>query len=257
MLACFDLSGKVAFVTGASLGLGRAFARALARSGASLVLVARRRKLLEDAAEEMRSYGADCICACADIGDEAQVEAAVEAAMNRFGRIDILVNNAAAGCIEKPIEENTAEEWDRMVHTNLVGPFIVAKAVGRQMICQRSGKIINIASIGGTVFNRINWPGAYETSKEGIKTLTKCLDANWNRYNINVNAIEPGYFMTDVNKRFYDEHPELLSTVGQHIPCGRNGEPDELGPLCVLLASDGASYMHGSVVRVDGGRTYW
>ena len=210
-----------------------------------------------EAAEEMRGYGVDCLWACADVGDESQVEKAVQAAVAHYGKIDILVNNAAAGCLAKPIEENTVEEWDQMVHTNLVGAFIVAKAVGKQMIRQRSGKIINIASIAGTVFNRVNWPGAYETSKEGIKTLTRCLDANWNRYNINVNAIEPGYFMTDVNARFYAAHPELQETIGQHIPCGRDGDPDELGPLCVLLASDGASYMHGSIVRVDGGRTYW
>jgi NAD(P)-dependent dehydrogenase (short-subunit alcohol dehydrogenase family) len=157
----------------------------------------------------------------------------------------------------KPIEDTTVEEWDSMMRTNLIGAFIVAKAVGKHMIKRRNGKIINISSIAGTVFNRINYPGAYETSKEGIKTLTKCLDANWNKYNINVNAIEPGYFLTDVNIRFYEEHPRLKGKSIQHVPCGRIGEPDELGPLCVLLASDGANYMHGSIVRVDGGRTYW
>lgn len=257
MLKCFDLTGKTVIVTGATQGLGKGFAKALAKSGANLSIIARNKDKLITTTEELKEYGVECIWHSADITDEKAISDAVDLTIKKFGRIDGLINNAAAGIVMKPPQDNTLEDWNSILVPNINGCFIVAKTVGKQMIKQRYGKIVNLASIASHVFNRVNYPGAYEVSKGAVSVLTRCLAHNWCQYNINVNAIAPGYFLTEINQDFVKEHPETYEFMKNLIPMGRFGESDEIGALGVFMVSDAANYMQGSIVVIDGGRMFW
>jgi len=256
MLPCFDLSGKTALVTGGSQSIGKAIAKALALSGARISLVARTGDTLRVACEEIRALGADCIWSAADISDEAAVRAAVNGTVEAFGQLDILINNAAAPSVAKPVEELTLAQWRAVTRVNVDGMFIVAREAARHMIPRRSGKIVILCSIASEVFNNNCDPGVYEVSKGAVEAMVRVLSANWCKYNINVNGIAPGYFMSDVVRDFYSAHPDRLEKSAALVPVGRFAQPEELGAVGVLLSSDGASYMHGSIVTVDGGRTF-
>jgi gluconate 5-dehydrogenase len=257
MLSCFDLTGRAAVVTGAGRGLGRVFAEALAKSGVRLFIIGRNTEPLAKAAEEIRALGAECAWFQADIRDEAAIQRACDECVKIYGGVDILVNNAASPRINKVPEDTSLAEWDEVLNINLDGSFICAKVFGTQMIKQNRGRIINLASMSGLIINKGVSGGSYETSKFAVIGLTKHLAVEWAKYNINVNALAPGYFMTQPNREFFDKEPEKLAQFAESTPMGRIGEPKELEGAIVFLASDAASFMTGSVLVVDGGFTCW
>lgn len=247
MSPSFDLTGRTAIVTGANTGLGQAIAVALAGAGAAVLGVGRSamgetQDMIEQAGGRFRSFSAD-------LGSIAPVDAIVEAASDHFGTVDILVNNA--GIIRRADAiEFTEADWDAVMDVNLKSAFFLAQACAKRMIPQGRGKIINIASMlsfqGG-----IRIP-SYTASKSGLAGLTRLLACEWASKGINVNAIAPGYFVTNNTTALREDAKRSGEILGR-IPAGRWGEPSELGGAAVFLASDAAAYVHGTVLPVDGG----
>lgn len=249
ILEQMSLEGKVAIVTGASRGLGRAMAMGLAEAGAEVVVVSRTLSDLEKVAGEIRALGRGCLPVRADVSRREDVECMVRRTMERFGRIDILINNA--GTIYRgPSEDYPEEEWDRVIDVNLKGAFLCAQAVARVMIHQGGGKIINTASLLSTI-GVPTIPG-YAASKGGIAQLTKTLAVEWAKYRINVNAIGPGFFRTDLTEAL-QRNPKRSAEISGRIPFGRWGVPEDLKGAAVFLASDASEYVTGHVLYVDGG----
>lgn len=249
ILEKMSLQRKVAIVTGASRGLGRAMALGLAEAGADVVVVSRTLEDLKKVAKEIQQLGRVGLPVQADVSRRADVEHMVERTMERFGRIDILVNNA--GTIYRIASEDyPEEEWDRVVNVNLKGAFLCAQAVARVMIRQGGGKIINTASL----LSAIGVPTipAYAASKGGIAQLTKTLAVEWAKYKINVNAIGPGFFRTDLTEPL-QKNPKRSAEISSRIPSGRWGVPEDLKGAVVFLASDASEYVTGHVLYVDGG----
>jgi NAD(P)-dependent dehydrogenase (short-subunit alcohol dehydrogenase family) len=253
----FDLTGQVAVVTGAARGLGKVFAEAYAHHGASLALVGRDKRGLEQVASEISSKGAKCSCYSADITNENEIEKAFGEAVREFGRIDILMNNAGTRRINVAPEEMEISKWKSVIDVNVTGSYICAQTAGRQMIKQKRGRIINISSISGFIINKGVHGGSYDVSKQAIVGMTRALAVEWAKHNINVNAIAPGYFLTIPNKDFFDADPAFYNNVLEMIPMGRIGNPEELAGAAVFLASEASSYMTGSVMVIDGGYTVW
>jgi NAD(P)-dependent dehydrogenase (short-subunit alcohol dehydrogenase family) len=255
-LPYFDLSGKVAVITGGATGIGRGIADGLADAGAIVVLCARRLNVLEQACKEISERtGVKTMPHHLDITSSDKIKALIQDVVAEFGHIDILVNNAGVGGSEKPVLEMTEEDWDNTVNTDLRGVFVLSKEVGKQMVKQgRGGKVINVASIGG-VISFMNM-SAYCASKGGVIQLTKVMALEWVKYNIQVNAILPGYFETPMNTHFFatDEGKKIIK---KNIPMNRLGQQDEMRGLAVYLASDASSFMTGSAVIIDGGQTSW
>jgi 2-deoxy-D-gluconate 3-dehydrogenase len=247
-----DLDGTVALVTGASRGLGRAMALALAEAGADLALAGRSRVDLEATAEEATKHGVRAEIFCAEMRDAGEIEALAAAALDAFGRIDVLVNNAGISGAEKPFLDLAAEDWDEVLDVDLRAPALCARAVARAMVQRRRGRIVNVASIGATVpFSRL---APYCASKAGLVQLTRVMALELARHNVQVNALCPGYFATPMNEAFFAS-PAGLEMIQRSIPMRRLGDPAELGPIIVFLASEASSFMTGSVVVVDGGQT--
>jgi gluconate 5-dehydrogenase len=257
MLSCFDLSGKTAVVTGAGKGLGRVFAGALDNSGAKLYLIGRNRELLAKAAEEISALGTECRWYSADVRDEAALQAACDDCVGHYGRVDILINNAGSPRINDPPEKVSLTDWNEVIGINLTGLFLCSRIFGGQMIKQNQGRIVNIASMSGIIINKGVHGGSYETSKFGVIGVTKALAVEWDKYNIQVNALAPGYFMTEPNRNFFDKEPECLREFEENTPMGRIGNPEELEGAIVYLSSGAVSFMTGSVIVVDGGFTCW
>ena len=252
----FDLTGKVALVTGAGQGLGKEFARSLARAGAVVYIMARNVKRAEEAAEEIRvETGATVYTRYIDVTDEKVVEEAVEFVRTTTGRLDVLVNNAALGRGSNHLQDTPLEEWNETMNTNLNGTFLCMKHFGRMMIAQRSGCIINLASLGGLVCLKNCCTGAYDVSKAAVEALTRCMAGEWAQYNIRVNSICPGYILTDINKDFIAHNGDFFEKSLEHIPVKAWGEPKQMGDIAVFLASDAASYITGSNLVADGGYT--
>ena len=251
----FDLSGKVALVTGCSTGLGVQMAKALARQGASIIALARRQELIDEVAKEIRdTYGVDAIAIKCDITDTENVEKAVDEALSHFGRIDILINNAGTGAVA-PAEDITDEQFKNELEIDLFGTFKVARAVAKKaMIPAKYGRVINIASMYGLVGNKIAPSSPYHAAKGGVVNLTKALAGEWGKYNITVNSICPGYFYTPLTKETLDSDyfQEYAKTV---IPMERYGSEGELDAAAVFLASSESSYVTGIALPVDGGYT--
>ena len=245
----FRLHGKVALVTGASGGLGRAMAEALGEAGADLVVVSRRRERLEPIVEYTEKLGRLCVPMVCDVENPDQVRELIRAADEKFGRLDILVN--AAGTTHRDHPEDFPEAaWDQVLNVNLKSVFIACQEAGRRMIAQRSGKIINIASLlaftGGILVP------AYSASKGGVAQLTKALANEWARHNIQINAIAPGYFRTELTRPIYED-PVRNKEILDRLPTGRWGEPADLKGAVVFLASAASDYVNGQVLVVDGG----
>ena len=254
----FDLSGMVALVTGGSQSIGLAIAKELGKAGAKLAILSRTETRLISACKEIvDETGAQCIWVKSDITDEKSIERAVSEVINHYGRIDILISNAAGSAPDIPIEDITMEDWKKCMSTNIDGMFIIAREVARQcMIPQKGGKITLLCSIASEIFNPTYYPGAYEISKGAISTMVKVLDANWNRYGIHVNGIAPGYTLSDVVIESFKDNPNAESEAAATVPVKRFAQPSEIAPAAVFLSSNGASYIHGSIITVDGGRTY-
>ncbi len=251
-MPAFDLRGKVIIVTGASRGLGKAMATALAEAGATVVLVARNQSALQQSAKDIEGIvGRRALTGLCDVTDEDQVTALVEQVAAECGTIDVVVNNAGIAW-ERSVFEMSTREFRDTLEVNVVGSFIMAQKAGRHMMSQRRGKIINIGSVDGLVGapNLVH----YCTSKGGVIQLTRALAAEWAKYNIQVNCLCPGYFLTDINsERMADA--KVRDKVLARIPLRRFGRPEELGPSIVYLASSATDYMTGQVVVLDGGES--
>jgi len=248
----FDLTGRVAIVTGGSRGLGTEFAEGLAEAGASLMLCARRDEWLVPGLEALRDRGFTADAMRCDVSNAADVQAVVDATVERFGKVDILVNNAGVSWGERP-ETMTLAQWQKVIDVNLTGAFICSQAAGREMLKRQYGRIINIASIAGMQGN-VNGPyyAAYAASKAGLMGLTRELAASWGRQGIRVNAIAPGFF----HSRMSDASIALVEpSIKAATPLGRVGSPGELKGVVVFLASDASNYITGHTIVVDGGGT--
>ena len=253
MSSLFNISGKVAVVTGASSGLGRQFALALAREGANVAILARRVEKLEKVKEEVEALGVKCVSVRCDVVDVESIKSAVATVVEQFGRIDILVNNAGVGT-GAPAELQEDSIWNMTINTNLNGVYFVAREVGKVMIKQNYGKIINIGSIHSTVSMNGSPISAYCASKGGVAMLTKALACEWAKHNITVNAIGPAYFESEMTDQVINT-PEFAQAVMAYCPMGRVGKAGELDGAVVYFASDASSYTTGQLLTIDGGWT--
>jgi NAD(P)-dependent dehydrogenase (short-subunit alcohol dehydrogenase family) len=251
MTTLFDLNGKVALVTGASRGLGRAMAQGLAEAGADLVITSRHLSEVEQTASELTSGGRKVLPVQADVTSTVEVEEVVARAVATMGGIDILVNNAGIN-IRKPALELTESDWDQTMDTNLKGCFLVAKAVGRHMLSRQTGSVVNIASMLASVVHADR--AAYASSKGGLVQLTRVLAVEWAPHNVRVNAICPGPFLTELNKPILND-PEKVKYFMERLPMKRFGRPEELVGSVVFLASEASSYITGTTLYIDGGWT--
>jgi NAD(P)-dependent dehydrogenase (short-subunit alcohol dehydrogenase family) len=245
----FDLSGKVAIVTGASRGLGQYFGRALAKAGADVVITSRRLEALREFQQEIEALGRRALPLQLDVCDYGSIQQMVEAAYARYGKIDILVNNA--GCnVRKPALDVTWDEWNTVLDTNLRGTFFVAQAVAKRMVPRKHGRIINIGSVTA-VFGYAGL-APYCASRGGVKQLTMSLADDWGPHGITVNCLAPGWFKTEQNKVLY-ENEAWVEYITDRIPLKRPGQPSDLDGAIVFLASDASEYMTGQTLLVDGG----
>lgn len=251
----FDLSGRVAIVTGCSTGLGVQMAKALANQGASIVALARRQNLIDEVAADItKTYGVKAIGVACDITDTQRVEAAVDTVLKEFGRIDILINNAGTGAVA-PAEDITDEQFAHEIDIDLFGSFKMARAVAKKaMIPAGYGRIINIASMYGLVGNKIAPAAPYHAAKGGAVNLTRALAAEWGDKGITVNAICPGYFETPLTKETLDSE-YFQNYAKTMIPMARYGKEGELDTAAIFLASPMSTYVNGLILPVDGGYT--
>ena len=253
----FRLDGRRALVTGGSRGLGLEMARGFAEAGAEVVIVGRDTDSLAKAVAEIEAGGGRAVALQADLADGDEAERMCAQALKQFDRIDIVVNNVGGRRINTPTEDLALEDWQRILDLNLTQAFILTKRIGGTMIPRKWGRIINISSINAL------WPGkamrgrSYETSKGALTMFTKAVAADWAVHGITVNAIAPGPFLTDANKRWIGEKPEFEGEVASSIPIGRWGRPEEIAPLALYLASDASGFMTGSVLVIDGGKLLW
>lgn len=245
----FELHGKTAVVLGASRGLGRRMAFALAEAGADLVVASRSLKPLEELAEEIRALGREVYAAECDVARVEDCERLLRSALERFKRVDILIN-AAGTILRKPSQEVTVEEWERIMAVNLKGMFFACKVFGAHMMAQGGGKIINIASLASEL--ALPERALYGISKAGVLALTKALALEWARCKINVNAIGPGYFETELTAPLLADK-EWRRRLLRKIPLGRIGQPEDLDGITVFLASSASDYVTGQIFYIDGG----
>jgi NAD(P)-dependent dehydrogenase (short-subunit alcohol dehydrogenase family) len=247
----FDLTGRTSVVTGSTRGLGRAFAIALAEAGSNVVVVGRDAEAAAAVEAELSELGVGVLTVLADVTRRDDIERLLAEAVGRFGRVDVLVNNAGA-CIHKPALEVTDEEWRAVMGVNLDGLWIASQVFGRHMIEAGGGTIVNVGSMSAEIVNRPQWQPAYNASKAAVHHLTRSLAAEWAPLGVRVNAIAPGYMHTDMSPI---DDPAVHRFWIEDAPQQRAGEPDELGPAMVFLASDASSFMTGSVLTIDGGYT--
>lgn len=248
----FDLTDRVAIVTGGSRGLGLEMAEGLAEAGASLMLCARRAEWLTPAVDEMRARRFSVDGAICDVSRADQVQAVVDKTLEAYGRIDILINNAGVSWGAEA-EDLPLEKWQKVIDTNLTGAFLFSQAAGREMLKREYGRIVNVSSLAGLKAS-VKGPhyAAYAASKAGLMGLTRELAASWGRKGIRVNAVAPGFF----HSRLADPAiPIAEPDIKASSPIGRVGEPGELKGVVVFLVSDASNYITGQVIAVDGGRS--
>jgi NAD(P)-dependent dehydrogenase (short-subunit alcohol dehydrogenase family) len=250
-----DMEGRVSVVTGGATGIGFRMALGLAEAGSNIVIASRKLEACERATRQLEQVGVEALPVRCDVTKQADVEAMKDAVMQRFGRVDVLINNAGRAWVASP-EDTPVERWQQVFDLNITGPFLCAQAFGREMIKAKRGKIINIASVAGLVgrkpetYNSI----AYGASKGALVNFTRDLAVKWAPHNINVNCICPGFFVTPLNEKVYLERRELID---RDIPLQRTGGPDDLKGTALLLASDASNFITGAIIPVDGGAVAW
>lgn len=251
----FDLGGRVSVITGGTAGLGLQMATALAEAGSSLVICSRKAENCEQAAAQLRKAGADVFAVACDVSKAADIEALKDQALKRYGRVDVLVNNAGRTWWASP-EDIPLDRWQYVIDLNVTGTFLCSQIFGRVMIKQRRGKIINIASVSGLVGKNpaVHNSLAYNTTKGALVNFTRDLAVKWAQHNILVNAIAPGFFLASRNQGRFEERKEHIL---REIPLGRPGGADDLKGPIVFLASDASNFVTGAVLPVDGGALAW
>lgn len=247
--ATFDLKGKVAIVTGGGRGIGRAIALGLAGAGAAVSVAGRTQKEIEGVAAEIRQQGGKALPVVTDLTVNEQLENLVKATSSEFGRIDILVNNAARSFLRSLLDLRE-DGWDKVFNTNVRAVWLLSRAVARKMIEQKSGRIINITTVGAEKAEL--GMAAYGCSKAALKMLTRCMAREWAQFGIRVNAVGPGLTRTDFSKPIWS-NPEIAKHVASAIPMGRLAEPEEIVGSVLFLASDAAGFITGHSIYVDGG----
>ena len=250
-----SLEGRVSVVTGGATGLGLQMATALAEAGSNIVVCSRKLENCEAAAQQLEKLGVQALAVACDVTKPGEVEAMKEETLKKFGRVDVLVNNAGRAWAAPP-EDTPLERWQQVFDLNITAPFLCAQALGREMIKQKRGKIINIASIAGLAGrNPISYNSiSYGASKGALVNFTRDLAVKWAQHNIQVNAICPGFFVTPLNQKLYEKNKE---NIDREIPLGRTGGPDDLKGMAVLLASDASNFITGAIIPVDGGSIAW
>lgn len=249
MNGMFDLSNKVALITGSSQGLGLVLAKGLGQAGATVVLNGRDEKKLANAVSGLKQQGLAAYGSPFDVRDEAAIQRQVDLIEKEIGPIDILVNNAGIQ-IRAPLHEFEAEDWRKIIEVNLTGAFLTSKSVAKGMIKRRAGKIINICSIQSELARPTIAP--YTASKGGLRNLTRGMATDWGKFNIQANGIAPGYFKTEMTKRLYEDKDFNAWLCGR-TPANRWGNPEELIGAAVFLASRASDYVNGQIIYVDGG----
>jgi NAD(P)-dependent dehydrogenase (short-subunit alcohol dehydrogenase family) len=251
----FDLTGKVAIVTGGSRGLGLEIAEGLAEAGAAVTITGRRRQWLDPAAAGLRELGVDVLSIEADVADPEGVRRTVDQTVERFDGVDILVNNAGMGW-GAPSLEYPLEKWNETLHVNLTGVWMMCQAVAPHLIARGGGKIVNVSSVLGQlgIDPEIQDSVAYHASKGGVDALTRELAVLWARHNIHVNAVAPGYFPTRMTQHQYKVAEAKMNAMS---PFGRTGRPGELKGAVLFLASAASDFVTGQVINVDGGASIW
>ena len=251
----FKVNGKVAIVTGGAMGLGKAMAESLAQAGADIVIADIKLDLAQETAKAIAdNEGVKTTALKVDVTNPEDVSKMVDDVVNEYGKVDILVNNAGMTINEKA-EDVSYENWLKVINLNLNGVFLVAQAVGRQMIKQGYGSIINTSSMSGLIANKPQEQASYNASKAGVIMLTKSLAMEWSKYGIKVNTIAPVYMKTALTEPMFNTGCEMIDYWMEATPMGRPGEPEELGGIVVYLASDASSFAQGSVFTIDGGYT--
>ncbi len=249
MNAKFDLSGKIAIVTGGGRGIGRAIALGLAKSGASVVVTSRTQKEIDAVVEEIKKSGGKALAMVTDLTVNDQLENLVQATVKEFGKIDILVNNAARSFL-RSLMDLREDGWDKVFNTNVKAVWLLSRLVARKMMEQKSGRIINITTVGAEKAEL--GMAAYGCSKAALKMLTRCMAREWAQFGIQVNAVGPGLTKTDFSKPIWS-NPEVAKHVSAAIPMGRLAEPEEIVGSVLFLASDAARFITGHSIYVDGG----
>jgi gluconate 5-dehydrogenase len=247
----FNLSGKVAIVTGTSRGLGQYFARALGKAGADLVITSRELSRLTEFKQEIESLGRRALAVQLDVLSQSDIENMIRIAIKEYGKIDILVNNAGLN-IRRPSTEVSQRDWDTVLNTNLKGSFFCAQAVAKEMIKRNYGRIINVGSC--TCVFGMEGITAYTASRGAILSMTRSLAAEWGKFGVTVNVLAPGWFKTAQNAVLY-ENKEWLNYITERIPLNRPGQPNDLDGTVIFLASDACEYITGQIILVDGGFT--
>ena len=254
----FSLDSRRLFITGGSRGLGREMALAIADAGADVILTGRDGASLEKTAEEIRALGREAFPMVADMGDPTSCEAVCEKALAQHGPIDILINNAGGRRVPTATAEMSLETWRDLMDLNLTSVFLCTKIIGGAMVERgEGGRVINIGSVNSFVATKGIGGRHYETAKAAVVNFTRATAVDWAPHNITVNAICPGGFMTEPNQRWAKEKPEMVENFQSQVPLGKFGEPEDLGPLAVYLASDAARYITGAAILIDGGYTAW
>ena len=253
----FNLEGRKAVVTGGAGGIGSAISSGFADLGVDIALFDTDVDAMDAVKEELsRGFAVRILAIPTDVCKRSQVEDAVERTVEEFGRIDILVNCHGVGQWSAA-EEMSEEDWERMIDVNLKGVFFMCQAVGRRMIERRYGKIVNIASMSGSIVNKPQAQSHYNASKAGVIMLTKSLAAEWAEYNVNVNSVSPGYTLTSLVERLLKNEPEYAELWKPLIPLGRFAQPADIVGSVIFLSCEASSYITGHNLAVDGGYTVW